>query len=156
MTHGMLQKCARSNTPAYISMCEPVGLLSEQRFGLLDPLLQTNLSKATHSITAHTTKSTKYQQYEPDYYYCKLLNEVGRARLITPYQSKESPAPQYQPIDRKRKIVEYCRERATLANKKLMALLLKPVSPKPSNTGSQDCPKGTQRGINVLRYREVL
>ena len=53
--------------------------------------------------------------------------------------SPKIPAPQYQPVDRKKrkgKIVEdYSRDRAALANKEALALLLKPVSPTPSNTG---------------------
>ena len=61
-----------------------------------------------------------------------------RESEYTPYQS-EDPIPQYQPIDRKKrkgKIVEdYSRDRAALANKKALALLLKPASPTPSDTG---------------------
>ena len=71
-----------------------------------------------------------------------LLKEVGSARLresdIHPISPK-TPAPQYQPIDRMKrnlKIVEdYSRDRAAQANKKILALLLKPASPIPSNTG---------------------
>ena len=53
--------------------------------------------------------------------------------------SPKTPVPQYQPIDRKKrkgKIVEdYSRDRAALANKEALALLLKPASPTPSNRG---------------------
>ena len=94
-----------------------------------------------------------------------LLKEVGSARLeresdIHPISSK-TPAPQYQPLDkkkRKRKIVEdYCRDRAAYANQKALALLLKPASPTPLNTGSaKSFQRDTERGTKVLRYCEVL
>ena len=72
-----------------------------------------------------------------------LLKVVGSARLrdsdIQPISSK-TPAPQYQPIDRKKrtgKIVEYYSwDRAAWANKKSLTLLLKPASHTPSYTGS--------------------
>ena len=72
-----------------------------------------------------------------------LLKEVGSARLresdIYPISPK-TQAPQYQPIDRKKrkgKILEdYSKDRAAEANKKALALLLKPASPTPSKTGS--------------------
>ena len=53
--------------------------------------------------------------------------------------SPKTPAPQYQPIDRKKrkgKIVGYSRDRSAYANIKTLALLLKPESPTLSNTGS--------------------
>ena len=70
-----------------------------------------------------------------------LLKKVGSARLreigIHPISPK-TPVPQYQPIDRKKrkgKKVDYGRDRAAYANKAALALLLKPASPTPSNTG---------------------
>ena len=93
-----------------------------------------------------------------------LLIEVGSARLresdIHPISPK-TPAPQYQPIDRKKrkgKIVEdYSRDRAVKANKKALALLLKPASPTPSNTGSaRSFQRDTESGTKVPRYCEVL
>ena len=55
--------------------------------------------------------------------------------------SPKTLTPQCQPIDRKKrkgKIVEdYSRDRAAQANKKAFALLSKPASPTPSNTGSE-------------------
>ena len=70
-----------------------------------------------------------------------LLKNVGSARVrksdINPIGSK-TPAPQYQPIDRKkreRRIEDYSRDRAAKANKNALAQLLKPTSPTPSNTG---------------------
>ena len=54
--------------------------------------------------------------------------------------SPKTPAPQYQPMDRnKRKgkmVVDYRRDRATEANKKVLSMLLKPTCPTPPNTGS--------------------
>ena len=72
-----------------------------------------------------------------------LLKQVGSARLresdMHPISPK-TPAPQYQPIDRKKrkgKIVEdHSRDRAAYTNKKALVLLLKPASPTPSNTWS--------------------
>ena len=89
---------------------------------------------------------------------------VGRARLresdIHPIRPK-TPAPQYQPVDRKKrkgKIIEdYSRDRAAKANEKPLALLLKPSSPTPSNTGlARSFQRDTERGIKVLLYYEVL
>ena len=67
-----------------------------------------------------------------------LLKKVGRARLresdIHPISPK-TPAPQYQPIDRKKrkgkKVDDYSRDRAAYSNKEAFALLLKPASPTP-------------------------
>ena len=78
----------------------------------------------------------------------------------TPYQS-EDPAPQYQPIERKKrngKIVEdYCRDRAALANEKALTLLLIPASYTPSNTGSaRSFQRDTERRTKVMWYCEVL
>ena len=69
--------------------------------------------------------------------------------------------PQYQPIERKKrrgKIEEdYSRDRAALANKKALVLLLKPASPTPSDTAfARSFQRHTERGIQVLRYYEVL
>ena len=92
-----------------------------------------------------------------------LLKKVGSARLresdIHPLSPK-TPASQYQPIDRKKrkgKIAEdYSRDRA-LANKKALALLLKPASPTPSNFGLERLfQRDTEKGITVLLYCEVL
>ena len=67
----------------------------------------------------------------------------------TPWGPK-TPAPQYQPIDRKKrkgKIAEdYNRDRAAWANKEALALLLKPASPTASNTGlARSFRKDTER-----------
>ena len=89
-----------------------------------------------------------------------LLKEVGSARLgesdICPISPK-TPAPQYQPIDRKNrkgKIVEnYSRDRTAYANKKSLTLLLKPASPTPSNTVSaRSLQRDTERGTKVVWY----
>ena len=49
--------------------------------------------------------------------------------------SPKTPAPQYQPIDRKKRkgkrVEDYSRDRAAKANQKALALLLKPASPTP-------------------------
>ena len=84
----------------------------------------------------------------------------GRESDIQPI-SPSTPDPQYQQIDRnkmKGKIVEdYSRDRAALANKKALALLLKPASPTPSNTGlARSFQRDTEKGIKVMRYCEVL
>ena len=51
------------------------------------------------------------------------------------------------------KIVGDTKERADRANSKALALLLKPVSPTPSNTGSLRLfQRDTERGTKVLRY----
>ena len=78
---------------------------------------------------------------------------VGNARLRESdihHISPKTPAPQYQPIDRKKrtgKIVDYNIDIEQLRPiKKALALLLKPASPTPSNTGQQDLSRGTPRG----------
>ena len=49
------------------------------------------------------------------------------------------------------------KERADHANRKALALLLKPASPTPSNTGSQrSSQRDTERGTKLLGYWEVL
>ena len=81
------------------------------------------------------------------------MTEVGSARLrdfaIHPISSK-TPAPQYQPIDRKKRkgkiVKEYSKDRAAQANKKALALLLKPATLTPSNTKSANRSGGTLRG----------
>ena len=89
-----------------------------------------------------------------------LLNEVGSAIMresdIHPISPK-TPAPQYQPIDRKKRkgkmVQDYSRERAAWANKKALALLLKPASRTPLNTLSvRSFQRDTARGTKVLRY----
>ena len=46
-------------------------------------------------------------------------------------------------------------DRTTLANKKALALLLKPTSPKQSNMGlARSFQRDTEKGIKVLRYCE--
>ena len=70
------------------------------------------------------------------------LKRVGSARLRESdihHISPKTPAPQYQPIDRKKRkgkrVEDYTRDRAASANKEALALLLKPASPTPSYTG---------------------
>ena len=75
--------------------------------------------------------------------------------------SPKTPAPQYQPIDRKKRkekrIEDYGKDREAWANKKALALLLKPASPTQSNTGlARSFQRDTERGIKVLLYYEVL
>ena len=52
------------------------------------------------------------------------------------------------------KIVEnHSRDRAAEVNKKALALLLKPSSPTPSNTGlARSFQRDTERGIKLLLY----
>ena len=55
--------------------------------------------------------------------------------------------------EEKDKLVGDTKERADHANRKTMALLLKPASPTPSNTGSlRSFPRDTERGPKLLRY----
>ena len=93
-----------------------------------------------------------------------LLKNVGSARLresdVHPI-SPQTPAPQYQPIDRKKKkgkrVEDYSSDRAAYANKEALALLLKPASPTPSNTGlARSFQRDTEKGIKVLLYCKVL
>ena len=90
-----------------------------------------------------------------------LFKKVGSARLresdihrISP----KIPAPQYEPIDRKKRkgkrVEDYNRDRAAYANKKALALLLKPASPTPSNTGlGRLFQRDTERGISPAVQR---
>ena len=85
----------------------------------------------------------------------KKVGSVGSARL-----SPKTPAPQYQPIDRKKRkgkrVEDYSWNRAAYAYKKSLALLLKPASHTPSNTGlARSFQRDTRRGIKALLYCEV-
>ena len=75
--------------------------------------------------------------------------------------SPKTPAAQYQPIDRKerkgKRVEDYSWDRAAWANKIALALLLKPASPTPSNTGlARSFQRDTDREIKVLLYCDVL
>ena len=89
-----------------------------------------------------------------------LFKKFGSVRVresdIHPISPKTS-APQYQPTDRKKRkgkrVEDYSRDRAALANKKALALLLKPVSPTPWNTGLvRSFGRDTEKGIKVLLH----
>ena len=93
-----------------------------------------------------------------------LLKKVSSARLgesdIHPISPK-TPAPQYQRIDiKKRKgkrVEDYSRDKAALANKEALALLLKPASPTPSKTElARSFQRDTEKGIKVLLYLHKL
>ena len=90
--------------------------------------------------SAIENKFVTFRLYNNDYYYYYKKSAVqGWERVIHPISPK-TPAPHYQPIDikkRKGKIVkDYSSDRAAYANKEaLLALLLKPANPTPSNTG---------------------
>ena len=89
-----------------------------------------------------------------------LLKKVGSARLRES-DIHPSIAPQYQPIDRKnrngKRGEDYSSDRAAWANKKTLALLTKPFSTTPSDTGlARSFQRDTERGIKVLLYCEVL
>ena len=93
-----------------------------------------------------------------------LLKKVGSARHresgIHPISPK-TPAPQYQPIDRKKrkgkKVEDYSRDRAAEANKEALALLLKPASSTPSNTGlARSFQRDAEKVIKVVLYCKVL
>ena len=73
----------------------------------------------------------------------------------------KAPAPQYQPIDRKKRkgktVEDYSRDRAALINEEALALLLKPASPTPSKTElARSFQRDTEKGIKVLLYCKVL
>ena len=87
-----------------------------------------------------------------------LLKKVSSARLgesdIHPISPK-TPAPQYQPIDGKKRkgkrLEDYSRDKAAQANKEALALLLKPASPTPSKTGlARSLKRDTENRIKVL------
>ena len=87
---------------------------------------------------------------------------VGSERLresdVHPISPK-TPAPQYQPIDRKKKnekiVEDYSRDRAALANKKALVLLLQLASPTPSNTGSaRSFQRDTETGIKITGRKQ--
>ena len=94
-------------------------------------------------------------------YYYNCLIKVGNARLgefdlhsICP----KTPAPHYQPIERKKmKGVEDKMGASSLGNKKSLAILLKPARPAPSNAGSAGSfHRDTERVIIVLRTCMVV
>ena len=88
-----------------------------------------------------------------------LFKKIGSARLRESdiyLISPKTPAPQYQPIDSKKRkrirVEDYSRDREAQANKKALALLLKPASPTPSNTLlGRSFQRDTDRGMKVLR-----
>ena len=93
-----------------------------------------------------------------------LFKKIGTARLrendVHPISPK-TPAPQYQPIDRKKRkgkrVEDHSRDRAAYANKEALALLLKPANPKQSNTLlARSFQRDTEKGIKVLLYCKVL
>ena len=93
-----------------------------------------------------------------------LLKKVSSAKLresdVHPISPK-TPAPQYQPIDRKKRkgkrVEDYSMDRAPQVNKEALALLLKPASPTPSNTGlARSFQRDTEKRIKVLLYCKVL
>ena len=91
-----------------------------------------------------------------------LLKKVSSARLgesdIHPISTK-TPAPQYQPTDRKKRkrVEDYSRDRAAQANKEALAMLLKPASPTPSKTElARSFQRDTEKRIKVLLYCKVL
>ena len=60
-------------------------------------------------------------------------------------------------MEEKDKTVGDKKERTDHANRKTLALLLKPASPTPSNTGSlRSFQRDTEMGTKLLRYWEVL
>ena len=73
--------------------------------------------------------------------------------------SSKTPAPQYQPIKRKKRKGKQQKTKTELAsktNKKASALLLKPANPTPTTSGSdRSFHRDTESGIKVLRYCEV-
>ena len=96
-----------------------------------------------------------------------LLKKVGSAKLRESDVHPISPktlAPQYQPIDRKKRkgkgVEDYSRDIVVWANKEALALLLKPNSPTPSNTLllllARSFQRDTDKGIKVLLYCKVL
>ena len=93
-----------------------------------------------------------------------LLKNISSTRLgesdIHPISPK-TPAPQYQPIDRQKRkgkrVEDYSKDRAALANKEALAMLLKPASPTPSKTGlARSFQRDNEKGIKVLLYCKFL
>ena len=77
----------------------------------------------------------------------------GRARVRTLYQSKDPNHTTNPWKEEKDKTVGDKKERADHANRKALALLLKPASPTPSKTGSlRSFQRDTERGTKLLRY----
>ena len=83
-----------------------------------------------------------------------LLKKVCSASLrqtdVNPISPK-TPAPQYKPIDRKKRkgkrVEDYSRDRAAYANKEALALPLKPASPNTIEYGvSKIVPEGHREG----------
>ena len=70
----------------------------------------------------------------------------GREKMKTLSVQRPQPHTTNPRMQEKDKTVGDKKERADLANRKALALLLKPASPTPSNTGSLRPSKETQRG----------
>ena len=75
--------------------------------------------------------------------------------------SPKTLAPQYQPIDRKKRkgkrVEDYSRDREALSNREALALLLKPANPTPSNSLlARPFQRDPEKGIKVLQYCKVL
>ena len=104
--------------------------------------------------------NVSYRIYYYYYYYYYYLESAvqGRERVRT--LSVQRPKPHTAnpwKEEEEDKIVGDTKERADHAKRKALALLLKPASPTPSNTGSlRSFQWDTERSTKVLRYWEVL
>ena len=82
---------------------------------------------------------------------CKAGREWGHS--ISP----KTPTPHNQRMEEEKDKTGDKKEREDHANRKVLALLLKPASPTPSNTGSLRLfQRDTERSTKLLRYWEVL
>ena len=95
-----------------------------------------------------------YYYYYYYYYHHHLESAVqGQERVRTLYQSKD-PNHTQPTHGRKKKKNSRSQKRKS---RKVLALLLIPASPTPSNTGSlKSFQRDTERSTKVLRYWEVL
>ena len=77
----------------------------------------------------------------------------GQERVRILYQSKDPNRTQPTNGRKKKRIRRRQKERADYANRKALALLLKPVSPTPSNTGQpRSFQRDTERSTKVVLY----
>ena len=93
------------------------------------------------------------------YYYYYFGVRCARPRESEDTLSVQRPQPHTTNPWKKEKdkTLEDKKERADHANRKALALLLKPASPTPSNTASlRSFQRDTERGTKLLRYWEVL
>ena len=119
--------------------------------------------KPTYSVTQHINKAILTRSAVANINKTQVIIIIiiiilesavqGRERVRTLSVQRPQPHTTNPWKQEKDKTVRDKQERADHANRKALALLLKPASPTPSNTGSlRSFQRDTERGTKLLRY----